>query len=107
MAGTQHLDALERAQEVRLVRAEIKREVKRGELGVAEILQPGSEVPDTLRTMTIAELLSAQNRWGATRSRGLLRRVEIRENRPVGELTTRQRRALVDALAERPGLAAV
>ena len=99
MAGDQRLDALERAQEVRLARAEIKRELKRGEIGVAEILRPGSKVPDPLKTMAVAELLSAQNRWGATRSRGVLQRVEIREHRQVGELTTRQRRVLTQALA--------
>ena len=43
--------------------------------------------------MTIAELLTSQRRWGRTRARKFLLPLSLNENKQLGTLTSRQRRA--------------
>jgi hypothetical protein len=95
----QHMEALKEANRVRLARAQTKREVKAGALTVAEILDPAGEVPGALQGMTIGELLRSRRQWGGHRARLFLGPFAIRENRPLGELTVRQRRKLCEALS--------
>jgi hypothetical protein len=63
------MQALARANRVRLARAELKRSIGRGEVDVAEIIR---ECPWETESMTLAELLTSQRRWGRTRARKLL-----------------------------------
>jgi hypothetical protein len=86
---------LERANEVRLARAELKRRIAEGESSVAEVLQ---DPPDEAISWAIAELLMSQRRWGSSRCRKFLSKHQIVETKPVGALTERQRRMLVDEL---------
>jgi hypothetical protein len=58
--------ALERANSVRLARAELKRAVARGELDPADVVR---DCPWQTESMTISELLTSQRRWGRTRAR--------------------------------------
>ena len=51
--------------------------------------------------MTISDLLMSQRRWGHTRCRKLLMQVPVSENKTVGSMTERQRRALA-MLLEQP-----
>lgn len=95
----QHLQALERANEVRLARAELKRGVAEGRLGAGEVIR---SCPPEVEGMPVAELLMSQRRWGATKCRRVLGSVLISELRPVGALTERQRDALAQHL-EAPG----
>src|SRR5690349_14428608 len=85
---SQHMDALARANEVRLKRSEIKRKVAEGELTVAEVL---ADPPAEVETMSISELLRAQHRWGNERTRKLCRALVISELRKVGSLTGREK----------------
>jgi hypothetical protein len=91
----QRLRALERANEVRLARAELKRRIAEGESSVAEVLR---DPPDEAQSWAIGELLTCQRRWGSTRCRKFLFQHQIVETKPVGALTERQRRILVDQL---------
>jgi hypothetical protein len=95
----QHMRALERANEVRLARAERKREIGRGDLDVKEVIR---ECPMEMETIPLAELLTSQRRWGRTRARKLLVGVQLNENKHLGTLTSRQRRVLIAALEGRP-----
>ncbi len=102
----QHMRALARANEVRLARAELKRRIGHGEVSVAEIVLRSPWEADS---MTISDLLMSQRRWGSTRCRKLLQAVPMSENKTVGSMTERQRRALADLLTtwvERYGLSA-
>ncbi len=92
----QHMRALARANEVRLARAELKRRIGYGEVSVAEVV---ARAPWEADSMTIADLLMSQRRWGATRCRKLLQAVPLSENKTVGSMTERQRRALAALLA--------
>lgn len=94
-AGPQHLRALARANEVRLARAELKRRVACGEITVADVVL-GS--PWEAESMTVADLLTSQRRWGDTRCRKVLQAVGMSETRTVGQMTERQRLALVHLL---------
>lgn len=95
--GPQHLQALQRANAVRLARAELKRRVALGEISAADVIL---ETPWEAESMTVGDLITSQHRWGHTRCRRLLHRLQISENRPVGKLTDRQRRALAGLLGK-------
>jgi hypothetical protein len=92
----QHMRALARANEVRLARAELKRRIGHGEVTVAEVVLNS---PWEAESMTISDLLMSQRRWGNTRCRKLLQGIQMSENKTVGSMTERQRRALASLLA--------
>jgi hypothetical protein len=91
--------ALERANKVRLARADLKRKVATGETGVAEIVL---ECPWEAESMTVADLLMSQRRWGISRCRKFLAQIPMSETKTVGTMTDRQRRTLASMLAARP-----
>ena len=95
--GPQYMQALQRANEVRLARAGLKRRVASGELGVAEVLLGAYWEAEN---MTISDLLMSQRRWGHTRCRKLLMQVPVSENKTVGSMTERQCRALAQLLEQ-------
>ena len=96
--GPQYMQALQKANEVRLARAGLKRRVANGEVTVAEVLLGDHWEAEN---MTISDLLMSQRRWGYTRCRKLLLQVPVTENKTVGTMTERQRRALA-LLLEQP-----
>src|SRR5947209_17797133 len=91
----QRLRALERANQIRLARAELKRRIAEGDVSAAEVIldPPGAAI-----SWEIGELLMSQRRWGNSRCRKFLLRNQISETKPVGALTERQRRLLADQL---------
>jgi hypothetical protein len=95
--GPQHLRALERANAVRLARAELKRRVAEGDVTAGEVIL-GS--PWEAESMTITELLTSQRRWGSTRCRKFLQCVPMPEHKTIGSMTDRQRHALAQLLGE-------
>lgn len=94
-AAPQHIRALELANRVRLARAALKREVQAGKKPAQEIVRT---CPWEAETMSVSELLRAQDRWGRTRTRKFLVPLALNENRQIGRLTVRQREALAGAL---------
>ena len=92
----QHLRALERANAVRLARAELKRRVAEGEISAAEVIL---DSPWEAESMTISDLLTSQHRWGHTRCRKFLQCIPMSETKTIGSMTDRQRRALAQLLA--------
>ena len=93
-----HMQALARANKVRLARAELKRAIARGDADVAEVI---TENPWEADSMSLSELLVSQRRWGRTRSRKFLAHLALTENKKVGSLTTRQRLMLANELQAR------
>lgn len=91
----QHLQALERANRVRLARAALKRSIASGEVSVTKVI---TECPWQTESMNLSELLRAQPRWGRTRTRKLLNSVGLSENKRLDTLTERQRMLLVSEL---------
>ncbi len=71
--GPQHMRALERANKVRLARAELKRQVATGQIDAAEVLLA---CPWEAENMAVADLLVSQRRWGQTRCRKFLAQLQ-------------------------------
>ena len=94
-AGPQYMRALERANEVRLARAELKRRVAFGNVDVAEVIL---DCPWEAQGMAVADLLMSQRRWGSTRSHKLLAQLPMSEKKTVGSMTDRQRHTLAAVL---------
>jgi hypothetical protein len=88
--------ALERANQVRLARAELKRRVATGEVDVAEVIL---ECPWEADSMAVADLLMSQRRWGQTRCRKFLAQLPMSEKKTVGSMTERQRNTLAEMLS--------
>jgi hypothetical protein len=97
----QHMQALARANRVRLARAELKRAIGRGEVEVAEVVR---DCPWEAESMTLAELLTSQRRWGRTRARKFLLGLALSENKRLGTLTERQRALLCSELSSKEAL---
>ena len=79
-ASPQYMRALERANQVRLARAELKRRIALGEVDVAEVIL---ECPWEADSMAVADLLVSQRRWGQTRCRRFLAQVPMSESKTV------------------------
>ena len=92
------MEALARANRVRLARAELKRSIGRGDMEASEVVR---ECPWETESMTLAELLTSQRRWGRTRARKFLLGISLNENKRLGTLTPRQRALLANALSEK------
>jgi len=93
--GPQHMRALQRANEVRLARADLKRRVMDGEMTAAAVIV---DCPWEAESMAVAELLMSQHRWGHTRARRFLAGVPMIETKTIGSMTDRQRRTLAAML---------
>ena len=87
----QHMRALERANAVRLARAELKRKVAMDQIDVAAVVL---NCPWEAESMAVADLLMSQRRWGQTRCRKFLAQIPMSERKTIGSMTDRQRRTL-------------
>ena len=97
-AGPQRMRALERANQARFARAELKRRVAQGEIGVAEVILTR---PWEAERMAVADLLTSQRSWGHARVRKFLASVAsvaMPENKTIGSMTERQCRAVAARL---------
>jgi hypothetical protein len=92
---SQCMRALARANEVRLARAALKREIGAGRRSVIDTVM---DRPWEVDSMTLSELLRSQRRWGRARARKLLTSIGLSEGKRLGSLTDRQVGILVRAL---------
>jgi hypothetical protein len=96
-ASSQPGQALQVANRVRRARSALKARVADGQLAAAEVvLAPPSEAAG----MPVVQLLASQRGWGEARSRAFLAQVAVREDKSIGSLTERQRRAVASLLTE-------
>jgi hypothetical protein len=91
--------ALERANHIRLERAELRRRIARGELRAATVI---SDPPEAALSWPLYDVLIAQRGWGETRVRKLIWRNGLPDRKTLGALTTHQRQVIANALGERP-----
>ena len=92
----QRLRALERANEVRLARAELKRRIADGAVSAAQVIL---ESPPAASSWAVGDLLMSQRRWGQTRCRKFLAQIPMSERKTIGSMTDRQRRTLAVMLS--------
>jgi hypothetical protein len=90
--------ALERANEVRLARAALKRRIAQGQVTAARVIL---DSPWEAHSWAVGDLLMSQRRWGSQRCRKFLSRFQISERKEIGKLTQRQRLALAAELHTR------
>jgi hypothetical protein len=95
-AGPQYMRALQRANEVRLARADLKRRVAFGKIAVADVIL---FCPWEAQSMAVGDLLMSQPRWGQIRCRKFLSQIPISEKKAIGSMTERQCRALAGMLS--------
>ena len=94
----QCLDALERANEVRIKRAQLKRDLNGGRRTLESVLR---DPPDYVLTAKIIELLLVLPRYGRVRVDQVLADCGIATNRRVEQLSDAQRAALVAGVIAR------
>jgi hypothetical protein len=90
--------ALERANQIRLARAQLKRQIAGGDVSAAHIIL---DSPTEASSWAVWDLLISQHRWGTTKCRKFLSTNNISETKQLGQLTERQRRVLAEQLQAR------
>lgn len=87
--------ALEKAARVRRERAEVKANLKRGTVALADVLS-WAEASDTIGKMKVSALLESMPGVGKVRARQLMERYGIAESRRIRGLGDNQRAGLLD-----------
>lgn len=99
----QRMVALRNANRIRSYRAQLKREIKRGDRRFIDVLESDDPL---LASMKVYDLLLAVPALGSIKVRTALDRARISPSKTVGGLTARQRQELVFRLAAWPSVAA-
>lgn len=103
------MEALAKANRVRLRQAEVKREIREGDRYVPDLILGDDEIVGAMR---VIDLLRAQPKWGRTRARRVLsiafssrlaRDSITAEQKRLRDLTDRERKALAAAVQEAAG----
>lgn len=89
------MEALRRANDVRMRRAQLKRDLKEGQAEISTILR---EPPEWVLTAKVFDLLLAVPRCGRVKATKYLQLCRISASKTVGGLSERQRTELVDLL---------
>jgi hypothetical protein len=90
------MEALQRANEIRSKRAQLKKELKDGRLAIEQVIQ---SPPEFLQTAKVIDLLMAVPRCGKVRATRYLNHCRIAQGKTIGGLTQRQRDELLELLA--------
>lgn len=85
---SQHMIALDRANEVRMARAQLKRDIRTGQVSVLDIL---ASPPEHAHTMRLYDLLTAMPMVGKFKADAVMRRLHCSAAKTVGEMSERQR----------------
>ena len=88
----QRMEALQRANNIRSRRAQLKRDLKAGRCSIdALLMQP----PEYLETAKVFDMLLAVPKYGRVKVNKILTQCKISPSKTVGGLSERQRRELV------------
>jgi hypothetical protein len=88
----QRMEALQRANEIRVKRAKLKRDLKDGKARIEEIL---SRPPAFVETAKVFDILMAVPKFGRVKAARLLNQCRISQSKTVGGLSERQRGELI------------
>jgi hypothetical protein len=89
----QRMDALRRANDVRVRRAKLKKDLKEGRIRIQAIL--GSP-PEYVETAKVIDILMAVPKFGRVKAARFLNTCRISQSKTVGGLSDRQRAELID-----------
>ena len=91
----QRMDALQRANEIRTRRAQLKRDLKGGRVSIQDLLL---DPPDYLETAKAFDMLLAVPKYGRVKVNKILVTCRISPSKTIGGLSERQRNELVGLL---------
>ena len=88
----QRMEALKRANDIRVRRAQLKRDLKDGRVRVELIL---TDPPDYVETAKVFDILMAVPKFGRVKAARFLNLCRISQSKTVGGLSERQRAELI------------
>ena len=91
----QRMDALQRANDIRTRRAQIKRDLKAGRQSIHDLLL---DPPDCVETAKVFDMLLAVPKYGRVKANKVLVQCRISPSKTIGGLSPRQRTELVSML---------
>ena len=94
----QRMEALQRANDVRVRRAQLKRDLKAGVVQIESILL---HPPEFVSTAKVFDMLMAVPKFGRVKAARLLNQCRISQSKTVGGLSERQRAELVQLFNHR------
>jgi len=89
----QRMDALRRANDVRVRRAKLKKDLKEGRIRIQMIL---GDPPEYVETAKVIDILMAVPKFGRVKAARFLNACRISQSKTVGGLSDRQRAELID-----------
>ena len=94
----QRMEALQRANDIRSRRAQLKRDLKAGRKPIHErLLEP----PESLKTAKVFDLLLAVPKYGRVKVNKILSQCRVSPSKTIGGLSQRQRTELVELMRRR------
>jgi hypothetical protein len=91
----QRMDALARANQIRVKRAQLKRDLKSGRLSIHSLLL---KPPEYVETAKVFDMLLAVPKYGRVKVNKILAHCRISPSKTIGGLSERQRSELVSLL---------
>ena len=91
----QRMDALQRANQIRTRRAQLKRDLKAGRVSIQDLLK---SPPEYLETAKVFDMLLAVPKYGRVKVNKILVTCRISPSKTIGGLSERQRNELVSLL---------
>ena len=91
----QRMEALRRANEVRVQRAKLKKDLKVGEVSIDEVL---ADPPEFLLTAKVFDMLLSVPKFGRVKATRFLNQCRVSQSKTVGGLSERQRSELIALL---------
>src|SRR6266704_5620581 len=88
----QRMDALKRANDVRVKRAQLKKDLKEGKVRIEQIL---NNPPEYVSTAKVIDILMAVPKFGRVKAARFLNTCRISQSKTVGGLSDRQRTELI------------
>ena len=88
----QRMEALKRANDIRVRRAQLKKDLKDGTVQIETILM---EPPEWVSTAKVFDMLMAVPKFGRVKAARLLNQCRISQSKTVGGLSDRQRTELI------------
>jgi hypothetical protein len=92
---TQRMEALQRANDIRTRRAQLKRDLKGGRVSIQQLL---AAPPEYLETAKVFDMLLAVPKYGRVKVNKILQQCRISPSKTIGGLSERQRTELVSLL---------
>jgi hypothetical protein len=89
------MEALQRANEIRTRRAQLKRDLRAGRASIHHLL---TEPPDWVETAKVFDMLLAVPKYGRVKVNKILQQCRISPSKTIGGLSERQRAELVSML---------